>query len=36
MTSGIIVGSWYRVWDIEDDRCGKNMYRGDNLDDQDV
>jgi hypothetical protein len=29
------VSSWYRVWDIEDDGCGRYMYRGKNLTDQD-
>jgi hypothetical protein len=33
MTSGAAVGSWYRVRDIEDDECGRNTYRGENLDD---
>jgi hypothetical protein len=35
MTSGAAVGSWYRVRDIEDDGCVRNMYRGKNLADQD-
>jgi hypothetical protein len=34
MISGAVVGSWYRVWDIEDDGCGRNVYRGNNLTDQ--
>ena len=28
------VGSWDRGWDIEYDGCGRNWYRGENLDDQ--
>jgi hypothetical protein len=36
LISGSTVVSCYRGCDIEDDDCGRNVYRGENLDDQDV
>jgi hypothetical protein len=36
LISGPTVVSCYRGCDIEDDDCGRNVYRGENLDDQDV
>ena len=31
---GSVVGSWYRVVDLEDDGCRNTGYRGENFDDQ--